>query len=385
MRPLRFQTGRLAHDLALAQRRSRGRHVDLRLRRRERLALSRSVAQGPTRRHLSGPVWSERRRPAPPRSVARRAGAGDVLHPRVGGRAVPGQGEEDPRRRLRDRPPRLSPRAGSARRSREGEARLRAWHGGARPRAGPEARRVPRAELGSHAAHALAGEAARDVLLVEPDGQRVPLRAPRHVHRRAARAVDARRRAILHVPSHVPQPAHEQPRGRVWNLARRVPRPVRVGWTLQPDLPPTHDRPSLAAADAAKADPLHQGPRGRLVRHGTRGGAALAQGRSMTTPTPYRIHVPDPVLADVRARLERVRWPDEAPGEAWRYGTDLAYMKELVAYWHDKYDWRINEAGLNRFRQFTAPVGGIDVHLIHEPRVGPNPLPLLLFTRLPGS
>src|SRR2546427_5863956 len=49
MRPLRFQTGGLAHDLALAQRRSRGRHVDLRLRRRERLALSRSVAQGPTR------------------------------------------------------------------------------------------------------------------------------------------------------------------------------------------------------------------------------------------------------------------------------------------------------------------------------------------------
>ena len=105
----------------------------------------------------------------------------------------------------------------------------------------------------------------------------------------------------------------------------------------------------------------------------------------MTTPTPYRIHVPDPVLADVRARLERVRWPDEAPGEAWRYGTDLAYMKELVAYWHDKYDWRINEAGLNRFRQFTAPVGGIDVHFIHEPGVGPNPLPLLLSHGWPGS
>src|SRR5262249_49391468 len=98
-----------------------------------------------------------------------------------------------------------------------------------------------------------------------------------------------------------------------------------------------------------------------------------------------RIHVADAVLADLVARLERVRWPDEAPGEPWRYGTDLTYMKDLVAYWRDRYDWRIHEAGLNRFRQFTARVGGIDVHFIHEPGVGPRPMPLLLSHGWPGS
>src|ERR1043166_7879840 len=105
----------------------------------------------------------------------------------------------------------------------------------------------------------------------------------------------------------------------------------------------------------------------------------------MTTPTPFRIHVPDTVLADLRARLERVRWPDEAPGERWRYGSDLAYMKELVAYWRDKYDWRAHETALNRNRQFTVPVGGIGVHFIHEPGVGPDPMPLLLSHGWPGS
>lgn len=103
------------------------------------------------------------------------------------------------------------------------------------------------------------------------------------------------------------------------------------------------------------------------------------------TPRPFRVHVPDAVLADLRDRLARVRWPDEAPGPAWSYGTSLGYMKELVAYWRDTYDWRTHEARLNELRQFTAPVAGITLHFIHEEGCGPNPLPLLLSHGWPGS
>jgi pimeloyl-ACP methyl ester carboxylesterase len=102
-------------------------------------------------------------------------------------------------------------------------------------------------------------------------------------------------------------------------------------------------------------------------------------------PKPFSIHVADAVLDDLRARLARVRWPDAAPGGGWSYGTDLAYMRELVAYWRDGYDWRAHERTLNGFRQFTLPVAGIDVHFIHEPGVGPNPMPLLLVHGWPGS
>ena len=100
---------------------------------------------------------------------------------------------------------------------------------------------------------------------------------------------------------------------------------------------------------------------------------------------PFNVTVPDGVLADLRDRLARVRWPDEIPGAGWRHGTDLAYMKELVAYWRERYDWRRHEAELNGFRQFTAPVAGIDLHFIHEPGMGPRPLPLLLSHGWPGS
>ena len=90
------------------------------------------------------------------------------------------------------------------------------------------------------------------------------------------------------------------------------------------------------------------------------------------TPRPFTLNVSDAVLTDLRARLERVRWPDEAPAAGWQHGTSLAYMKELVAYWRDRYDWRAHEAQLNRLPQFTAPVGGIDIHFIHAARRRPD-------------
>jgi pimeloyl-ACP methyl ester carboxylesterase len=103
------------------------------------------------------------------------------------------------------------------------------------------------------------------------------------------------------------------------------------------------------------------------------------------TPRPFTLHVPDETLADLRERLARVRWPDEAPGAGWTHGTSRAYLQELVGYWRQRYDWRTHEARLNGWRQFTAPVGGIDVHFVHEPGVGPTPLPLLLSHGWPGS
>ena len=43
-------------------------------------------------------------------------------------------------------------------------------------------------------------------------------------------------------------------------------------------------------------------------------------------PAPFTVRVPDSVLADLRERLARARWPDEPPGAGWAYGSDLAYV-----------------------------------------------------------
>jgi pimeloyl-ACP methyl ester carboxylesterase len=102
-------------------------------------------------------------------------------------------------------------------------------------------------------------------------------------------------------------------------------------------------------------------------------------------PQPFRLHVSDETLEDLRERLTRVRWPDEPPGPPWSSGASVAAMQELVDYWRDGFDWRAQEAALNSFRQFKAPLGGIDLHFIHEEGKGENPMPLLLSHGWPGS
>lgn len=78
-------------------------------------------------------------------------------------------------------------------------------------------------------------------------------------------------------------------------------------------------------------------------------------------------------------RLKRTRWPDEVENTGWDYGTNLGYMKELAEYWQHKYDWRKQEAELNRFALFTAKIKGTEFHFIHERGRGPNPTPIILF------
>jgi microsomal epoxide hydrolase len=102
-------------------------------------------------------------------------------------------------------------------------------------------------------------------------------------------------------------------------------------------------------------------------------------------PTPFHLQIPDQTLQDLRERLARVRWPDEPPGAPWSTGSSVAYMQDLVGYWRDGFDWRAQEAALNQLRQFKVPLGGIELHFIHEQGKGPNPMPLLLTHGWPGS
>ena len=105
----------------------------------------------------------------------------------------------------------------------------------------------------------------------------------------------------------------------------------------------------------------------------------------MPVPMPFTLHVSDDDIADLHARLARTRFPDQAPASPWAYGTDLGYLRDLVGYWRDKFDWRAQEARLNAFPQFKVPLHGIDLHYLHVPGQGPDPKPLLLLHGWPGS
>ena len=103
------------------------------------------------------------------------------------------------------------------------------------------------------------------------------------------------------------------------------------------------------------------------------------------TPTQFTLSVPEQHLADLRARLALTRFPDQAPDARWAYGTDLDYMKSLVSYWQNRFDWRAQEARLNAFPQFRVSLPHVDLHYLHVPGQGPSPMPLLLMHGWPGS
>ncbi len=104
---------------------------------------------------------------------------------------------------------------------------------------------------------------------------------------------------------------------------------------------------------------------------------------------PFRLNIAQSAIDDLHARLDRVRWPDEAPDAPWLYGTSLAFMRELVDHWRHRFDWRAStEAQLNAWPQYKTRIDDIDVHFLHVPGKGAaaaTTKPLLLSHGWPGS
>ncbi|MCB2063539.1 MAG: alpha/beta fold hydrolase [Novosphingobium sp.] len=98
----------------------------------------------------------------------------------------------------------------------------------------------------------------------------------------------------------------------------------------------------------------------------------------MSRVTPYVPHIPEAILTDLQRRLENVRWAPEVGNADWRYGVNGDYLKDLAAYWRDHFDWRAQEAEINRFDHFRTEIDGVPIHFIRQAGEGPAPIPLIL-------
>lgn len=93
---------------------------------------------------------------------------------------------------------------------------------------------------------------------------------------------------------------------------------------------------------------------------------------------PFRIAIADEELDDLAARLARVRSPVEVANDDWSYGTNGAYLRELVDHWRHRFDWRAQERAMNQLPHFRTTVDGIPIHFVHVRGAGPRPMPILL-------
>lgn len=92
----------------------------------------------------------------------------------------------------------------------------------------------------------------------------------------------------------------------------------------------------------------------------------------------FEIDVETHHLDDLANRLERTRFPEWLDSDGWDYGTSTAYLRELIEYWHDGFDWATQQQRLNSFEQYTAQVDGRRLHFLHQPGEGADPLPIVL-------
>jgi pimeloyl-ACP methyl ester carboxylesterase len=111
----------------------------------------------------------------------------------------------------------------------------------------------------------------------------------------------------------------------------------------------------------------------------------VSQPGSALRVEPFTIAVDEAVLADLRARLRNTRWPDPAPGGRWEQGTDLDYLRDLVAYWANEFDWRSQERELNRYTHCRVELDGLRLHFVHERARHGQGLPLILGHGWPSS
>lgn len=100
---------------------------------------------------------------------------------------------------------------------------------------------------------------------------------------------------------------------------------------------------------------------------------------------PFKIDVPEHEIEDLHYRLKNTRWAPLINNADWQDGTDATYLKDLINYWHTKYNWKDREDRLNQLEHFTTDIDGIKIHYIYARGKGKNSIPLLLLHGWPSS
>ena len=100
---------------------------------------------------------------------------------------------------------------------------------------------------------------------------------------------------------------------------------------------------------------------------------------------PFAVTVPPGVLDDLRTRIRNTRWPGPSPAAGWEQGTELGWLRDLLAYWAVGFDWPARERELNRFAHFRAELDGVRIHFVHERARDGAGIPLVLCHGWPST
>jgi pimeloyl-ACP methyl ester carboxylesterase len=99
----------------------------------------------------------------------------------------------------------------------------------------------------------------------------------------------------------------------------------------------------------------------------------------------FKITISDEIIADLKDRLRRTRWPEDLGNDDWGYGVNAHYLRDLVTYWIEAFDWRRQEQEINRYEHFRVVLDDVPIHFLRRRGRGPAPIPLILTHGWPWS
>uniref|UniRef100_A0A8D0GQ96 Epoxide hydrolase n=1 Tax=Sphenodon punctatus TaxID=8508 RepID=A0A8D0GQ96_SPHPU len=125
------------------------------------------------------------------------------------------------------------------------------------------------------------------------------------------------------------------------------------------------------------------------IEEGWWGKGQKSDSQEDVTIQPFQVETSEAELIDLFRRLDQARFTEPLEDSRFQYGFNSTYLKKIVSYWRNQFDWKKQVEVLNMYSQFKTKIEGIDVHFIHvkPPRLpeGHSAKPLLMVHGWPGS
>ncbi|XP_026212295.1 epoxide hydrolase 1 [Anabas testudineus] len=103
---------------------------------------------------------------------------------------------------------------------------------------------------------------------------------------------------------------------------------------------------------------------------------------------PFKVQTSDEEIRDLYERIDKTRYTDPLEDCGFQYGFNSTYLKKVVSYWRNEFDWKKQVAVLNKYPHFKTRIEGLDIHFIHvrpPHRENQKVVPLMLVHGWPGS
>ncbi|XP_011359143.1 epoxide hydrolase 1 [Pteropus vampyrus] len=103
----------------------------------------------------------------------------------------------------------------------------------------------------------------------------------------------------------------------------------------------------------------------------------------------FKVETSDEEIDDLHRRIDKARLTTPLEDSRFHYGFNTSYLKKILSYWRNGFDWRKQVEVLNRYPHFKTKIEGLDIHFIHvkphELPSGRAAKPLLMVHGWPGS